>query len=106
MHDVWYEVLHSWLPVSTRCKTAPTQLSLMRASRQHHHVLDHRTPVSERVRWVAIFQVVAALTDNTVRVWDLAALGEARVGEAEGSVAKCLILRAHTSHVSQHTLRC
>lgn len=43
-------------------------------------------------------QVVAALTDNTVRVWDLAALGDGRLTDEERA-AKCLILHTHTSHV-------
>ena len=48
---------------------------------------------------VAAGQVVAALTDNTVRVWHLAALGDARLTEEERA-ATCHILRSHTSHVS------
>lgn len=90
---------HSWLSVSIHCKTAPTQhLSCVRVD-DTITCLCTGSQVSERVWWVAS-QVVAALSDNTVRVWDLAALGEAGAGETEDSVAKCLILRAHTSHVS------
>lgn len=45
-----------------------------------------------------VVQIMAALTDNTIRVWDVAAMSDSRLTEEQRS-ASTLILSSHTAQV-------